>query len=76
MTLSIQPTVDLRVWAESNGTIHLQSVACEILGVEYIDQRFALNLKGYLSPWQTNCGTRLIGKVIWKYKLNCHFHSR
>lgn len=34
MTLSIQPTVDLRVWAESNGTIHLQSLACEIRGVE------------------------------------------
>lgn len=73
MTLSIQPTVDLRVWAESNGTIHLQSVACEILGVEYIDQRFALNLKGYLSPCQTNPGTRLIGKADLEVQVELPF---
>lgn len=61
MALSIQPTVDMKVWAESNGTIHLQSLACEIRGVEYINQRFALNLKGYLSPCQMNGETRLKG---------------
>jgi Protein of unknown function (DUF1997) len=33
MSLSIQPTVDMRVWAESNGTIYVQSVGCEILGI-------------------------------------------
>ena len=52
MALKIQPTVDLKVWAEANGTIHMQSVACEIRGIEYINQRFALNLRGYLSPCQ------------------------
>lgn len=61
MTLSIQPTVVLKVWAESNGTINLQSVACEIRGFEYINQRFALNLKGYVSPCQINGETRLKG---------------
>ncbi|CEJ42974.1 DUF1997 domain-containing protein [Umezakia ovalisporum] len=49
MSLNIQPTVDLRVWAESNSTIKLQSLGCEILGFEYINQRFALNLQGNLS---------------------------
>lgn len=63
MMLNIQPTVDLLVWAESNGTVHLQSVACEIRGVEYIDQRFALNLKGHLSPYLLNGETRLKGKA-------------
>lgn len=63
MTIKIQPTVDLRVWAESNGTIHLQSVACEIRGLEYINQRFALNLKGYLSPCQYNGKTGLKGRA-------------
>lgn len=63
MTLSIQPTVDLKVWAEANGTINLQSVACEIRGVDYINQRFALNLKGYLSPCQINGITHLKGKA-------------
>ncbi|AFY33350.1 DUF1997 domain-containing protein [Calothrix sp. PCC 7507] len=63
MSLSIQPTVDMRVWAESNGLIHLQSVGCEILGFEYINQRFALNLKGHLSPYQSSTGTRLQGRA-------------
>lgn len=63
MTLSIQPTVDLRVWAEPDGTIHLQSVACEIRGVDYINQRFALNLKGHLFPHQMDGTTRLTGRA-------------
>jgi hypothetical protein len=62
-SLSIQPTVDMRVWAESNGTIYLRSISCQILGIEYINQRFALNLKGYLSPSQLSTGTRLLGKA-------------
>jgi len=61
MSLSIQPTVDMRVWAESNGIIYLRSLGCEILGFEYINQRFTLNLKGYLSPKEFSTGTRLQG---------------
>ncbi|MBE9006033.1 DUF1997 domain-containing protein [Fortiea sp. LEGE XX443] len=63
MSLSIQPTVDMRVWAESNGIIYLRSLACEIRGVEYINQRFALNLQGHLSPYQHSSGTFLEGKA-------------
>ncbi|KAF3889006.1 MULTISPECIES: DUF1997 domain-containing protein [Nostocales] len=63
MTLSIQPTVDLKVTAESNGTICVRSVGCEILGIEYINQRFSLNLKGYLAPEQLNTGTYLQGRA-------------
>ncbi|WP_071188300.1 DUF1997 domain-containing protein [Trichormus sp. NMC-1] len=63
MSLSIQPTVDMRVWADSQGTIYLRSLGCEILGFEYINQRFALNLKGYLSPYQLGGETRLQGKA-------------
>ncbi|MBK1987151.1 DUF1997 domain-containing protein [Sphaerospermopsis aphanizomenoides BCCUSP55] len=63
MSLSIQPTVDMKVWADSHGTIYLRSVGCEILGFEYINQRFALNLKGYLSPHQLNNETHLQGKA-------------
>lgn len=69
MTLSLQPTVDLKVWAESNGTIHLQSVGCEIRGVDYINQRFALNLKGYLSPCLLNGGTYLKGLADLEVKV-------
>ena len=63
MMLSIQPTVDLKVWAEPDGTINLESIACEIRGIEYINQRFALNLKGRLAPYQNNGDTYLIGKA-------------
>ena len=63
MTLSIQPTADLKVWAESNATVHLRSLACEILGVDYINQRFALNLEGHLSPCDLNGATILKGKA-------------
>lgn len=63
MTLSIQPTVDMRVWADSDGTVNLESVACQIRGIEYINQRFALNLKGRLSPYQINGTTYLKGKA-------------
>jgi Protein of unknown function (DUF1997) len=63
MTLTIQPTVDMRVWAESNGIIYLRSLGCEILGFEYINQRFALNLQGHLSPHQHSTGTRLEGRA-------------
>lgn len=63
MTLSIQPTADLKVWAEPNGTVHLRSIACEILGFEYINERFRLNLVGHLSPWQANGETILKGKA-------------
>ena len=62
LTLSIQPTVDLKVWAEANGTIHLQSTGCEIRGIEYINQRFDLNLKGHLSPCKIN-NESLIGQA-------------
>ena len=69
MMLSIQPTVDLKVWATANGTIHLQSVGCEIRGVEYINQRFSLQLQGYLSPVQINGETRLKGKADLKVEV-------
>ncbi len=63
ISLSIQPTVDMRVWAESNGTIHVKSIGCEILGVDYINERFSLDLKGHLSPYQLSTGTRLTGRA-------------
>lgn len=61
LTLSIQPIVDLQVWTEADGTVHLQSVDCEIRGVEYVNERFALNLKGQLSPAQQGGRTSLKG---------------
>lgn len=69
MSVKIQPTVDMRVWAQSNGTINLQSVGCEILGLDYINQRFALNLKGYLLPTRRNDVTYLKGNADLEVRL-------
>ncbi len=63
MMLSIQPTVDMRVWAQPDGTINLESVACEIRGVGYINDRFALNLKGQLCVQQSSGVAYLKGKA-------------
>lgn len=63
MMLSLQPTVDLRIWAEPDETIQLQSIACEIRGVEYINQRFDLNLRGQLVPIQQQTKTYLKGQA-------------
>ena len=73
MTLSIQPTADLKVWAEPNGTVNLRSVACEILGLDYINQRFELNLRGHLSPYQHQNITLLKGKADLEVKVELPF---
>lgn len=63
LMLTIQPTVDLRVWAEADGSIRVQSIACEIRGVEYINQRFSFNLSGRLIPEQKENVTDLRGRA-------------
>ncbi|MGB3512669.1 MAG: DUF1997 domain-containing protein [Microcoleaceae cyanobacterium] len=69
MMLTIQPTVDMRVWASANSTIHLRSEGCEIRGVEYINQRFALNLVGILEPHKIKGITHLKGKADLEVKV-------
>lgn len=63
LTLSLQPTVDLRIWAGSDGVIYLNSSACEIRGIEYINQRFNLHLEGQLAPYQLQSKTYLSGQA-------------
>ncbi|HEY9622056.1 MAG TPA: DUF1997 domain-containing protein [Crinalium sp.] len=63
MMLSIQPTVDMRVWADADGAIRLKSVNCEIRGIEYINQRFDLDLVGQLAPITVNHVTYLQGRA-------------
>lgn len=69
LALSLQPTVDLHIWAESDGTIRLESVGCDIRGVEYINQRFSLNLAGQLAPVQMQSKTYLRGMADLKVQV-------
>jgi hypothetical protein len=70
MALTVQPIVDLRVWAESDGTVYVQSVGCEIRGVEYINQRFKLSLTGTLQPIQSGKTTILKGKAALEVQVD------
>lgn len=70
MSLKFQPTVDLKVWTDSDGTVHLTSIRCEIRGLDYINQRFALDLKGKLHPCQTNGVTKLKGRADLKVNVD------
>lgn len=49
-----QPTVILKVSADGEGNVYLKSESCEIKGIDYINERFALNLQGELKPINQN----------------------
>lgn len=59
----LQPIVLLRVWTGASGTLYLNSEDCEIKGIDYLQDRFSLNLKGKLRPKQINGQTYLTGKA-------------
>jgi hypothetical protein len=60
---TLQPTVEMQVWAESDGTLHIQSTGCEIRGIDYINQRFHLDLVGKLVPTSTGNNAQLHGSA-------------
>lgn len=63
LMLTLQPTADLRIWAESDGTIRVQSISCEVRGVEFINDRFSFSLVGRLTPEQRGEITYLQGQA-------------
>lgn len=65
-----QPIVTLKVWAGKNGTVYLKSEDCQIQGIEYINRRFALNLKGYLTPQHNEGKTTLEGQADLEVKVD------
>jgi hypothetical protein len=64
LSVKLQPIVDIQVWTTSDDTLHLQSVGCELLGLEAFRQkRFTLNLVGHLYPTVARQTTHLHGQV-------------
>jgi hypothetical protein len=63
MTLSIKPAVDLQVWVDDAARVNVQSAHCELQNMEYINERFMLNLKGQLYPIQQHGTTYLKGQA-------------
>lgn len=58
-----QPIVLLKVWSGSNGSVYLQSEDCQIKGIDYINRRFSLKLKGVLYPNESDGQTTLLGQA-------------
>ena len=58
-----QPIVLLKVWSGSNGSVYLQSEDCQIEGIDYINRRFSLKLKGVLYPNESDGQTTLLGQA-------------
>jgi hypothetical protein len=58
--IRIEPTADLRVWTQSDGTLRLQSVACEVKVpgyLSYVNQSFSMALEGRLKPERQTGGS-------------------
>ena len=58
-----QPIVSLKVWSGSNGSVYLKSEGCQIKGIDYINRRFSLNLKGILDAQEVEGETTLSGQA-------------
>lgn len=65
-----QPTVVLKVWSGASGNVYISSQSCEIKGIEYINRRFHLTLKGKLSTQENNGKTYLQGKADLQVKVD------
>jgi hypothetical protein len=63
LMFNLQPTVDIELQSNSDGTIYLESKGCELRGIDFINQRFRLDLKGVLSPSQKAGQTYLEGQA-------------
>jgi hypothetical protein len=67
LQITIQPTVDLDVWTDPNGTVYMRSMRTQIRGTEWVNQRFALKLAGKIAPQVDRHGrTKLVGRVELK----------
>jgi hypothetical protein len=70
MMLRLEPIVDLQVWTQAEGTLHLRSLDCQIRGAEFLPQSFALELAGILSPHRQGRTTELRGKADLKVRVD------
>jgi len=73
LSVSFQPIVDLQIEVDAQSTVHLTSVGCQIKGLDYINQRFALKLKGILYPIHHQGVTLLKGKADLQVKVDVPF---
>lgn len=64
--ISIEPTADLQVRSQANGTLTLESVGCEVKGPDYlsfVNDSFGMALQGTLTPHRHDHYTELQGRA-------------
>ncbi|MDJ0681390.1 MAG: DUF1997 domain-containing protein [Xenococcaceae cyanobacterium MO_167.B52] len=69
MMLRFEPTVDLQVWTDAEGELHLRALDCEIRGAQFLRESFSLELAGTLSPHRRGRDTELRGKADLKIQV-------
>ncbi len=70
LVFSLQPTVDIQIQSKSDGIVVLTSRGCEIRGVEFINERFHLDLAGVLYPMVKSGRTYLEGQADLKVQVD------
>jgi hypothetical protein len=60
-SLKIEPTVDMKIWADAEGTIYLESIGCDLRGIETINEHFQLELSGTMEAYPHQGQTYLGG---------------
>ena len=70
LSLTISPIVDLAVWIDDDRKVQVESVNCEIRGVESLRNRFEFKLVGELYPIHTPDQILLRGSALLKIELD------
>ncbi|MGD1897842.1 MAG: DUF1997 domain-containing protein [Phormidesmis sp.] len=59
---ALQPVCDIEVWLEA-GTVRLRSDRCQLEGYDSFNQKFSMNMQGYLVSQDTAKGKKLRGQA-------------
>ncbi len=60
--LTIQPICDIEIWLDDQ-TVRLRSDRCQLEGYKSFNQKFSMNMQGYLVSQQTAKGKKLRGQA-------------
>ncbi|NJL46728.1 MAG: DUF1997 domain-containing protein [Leptolyngbyaceae cyanobacterium SM2_5_2] len=66
LSVSVEPTADLRVWGLNDGTLCLEAIRCEVRApdyLSYVNDSFSMGLKGSLKPLRYERYTELLGEA-------------
>jgi hypothetical protein len=72
--ISIEPTADLRVRSQADGSLQLASAGCQVKGPDYlsfVNDSFGMALQGTLTPYRQAHHTELRAGPTCKFTLSC-----